>query len=451
MKLLLIMAVCAGLGLLSACRGGTSSESGEGSVTGTTLTGVFKSSAGSQSEMASWVVAFVERDTGIVKVGVLGSLGNYSIEDIRISQPQTMVLLDPQYRVSAVLATPGETAGTVLQYFTTTSLSLPSVVHQGPILKFSELSGISWTTNVATDTDGDSIPDGLETQTALADTDGDTILNSSDSDLDGDGIANWFDSDDDGDGTFDPFDTDANDDGLLDITQAVGDLYFTGSVEFISVQAIQDVQSDGSLSSEVLFTLKVAEGYLPASTEVRGPSVLLDGATVTSTDLATGNETAVAWDGLLVDDGLSEDGAASDLVYARKVSLTLGTNPKASQVVFFDVTGDDGSTVSYAYTFPALITGVVAGSYDAATRVITKTGTPFGTEENYIWSVSIFDATGIKVYSSESLAGPVDTFTVPETILDDSQTYTAKVVANTFDRINSFPTWTVRSASFSIQ
>ena len=110
------------------------------------------------------------------------------------------------------------------------------MVHQGPVIKFSELSGISWTTNVAGDTDADQIPNGLETQNlALEDTDNDGLLNENDSDLDGDGIANWFDSDDDGDTILDPFDTDANGDGVLDLTQEIGDL-FSDSLEFLSVQ-----------------------------------------------------------------------------------------------------------------------------------------------------------------------------------------------------------------------
>ncbi len=438
--------------LLGSCRGTDGDGGGGSSSSGEKVTGVLKSSAGSQAEMASWVVAFVERDTGVSHVGVLGALGNYSIDNVKVNQPQTLVLLDPQYRLSAVLSAPGDIEGTVFQYFTTSDLSLPSVVHQGPILKFSELSGISWTNNVAGDSDGDLIPDGLETQNLqLEDSDNDGLQNELDSDLDGDGIANWFDSDDDGDNILDPFDTDANGDGILDLTQETGDLYFKSGIEFLSVQVAQQVQADSSLNAELLFTAKIEDNADIVSITIKGASVLLNDSLVANVDLETGQTSTAAWDYSLLDDGLSEDGAENDYVFARKVVLTDGANPKANQVVFFQLTHSDKKVLSFAYTFPALITGAFVGSYDSSSRVVTKSGTPFGSEENYIWSLSIYDASSIKVYSSESIPGTTDTFTIPETLLDNSQSYTGKVVASTFDRINSFPTWIIRSQSFTIQ
>ena len=441
--------------IIWSCGRNTGSSSGGGSVVGDTVSGVFKSASGSQSEMASWVVVFLERDTGVVNAGVLGKLGNYTISNIRPSQPQTIVLLDPQYRLSAVLSSPAASPSLIHQYFTASNLNLPALVHQGPVIKFSDLTGVSWTPDLAVDSDEDTIPDGIEDRFGLtqsdADTDGDGVINRLDPDLDGDGVANWFDSDDDGDGVMDPFDTDSNDDGILDISQTVGDLHFTTDVAFLSVQTIQDVQADSSLKSQLLLTLKLKDAALPSEITIRGADGLFSEASVTNIDLDDGSESVSAWDFRLLDDGLSEDGAAGDRVYARKVDLQAGVNPKTSQVILFQATDENETSVTHAYTFPAFTTGALSGSYDAATQLVTKAGSPFASEQNYLWSVSVFDATGIKVFSSESMSGTVDTLDIPAAVLEGGQTYTAKVIANSFDRINSFPTWTVRSLAFAIQ
>ena len=451
---LLLMLLSASL--FFSCGRNTGTASGGGSVVGDTVSGVFKSASGSQAEMASWVVVFLERDTGVVRVGVLGKLGNYVVSGIRPSQPQTILLLDPQYRLSAVLSSPSAVTGAIHQYFTTSSLSLPAIVHQGPIIKFSEQSGVSWTQDLALDTDEDGIPEGMENHFGIflqdvVDTDGDGVINSLDADLDGDGVPNWFDSDDDGDGIMDPFDTDANEDGILDISQEASDLHFLADVAFISVQTIQDVQADSSLKSQLLMTLRLRENARPSEVSMRSAAGLFGGAEVTTIDLDTGSESRAAWDGNLLDDGLSEDGAENDLVYARKIDLITGVGPKTNQVILFDVTDDNEDSVSYAYTFPAFTTGVLSGSYNSTTRLVTKSGSPFADESNYLWSVSVFDATGIKVFSSESISGTTDTIAIPASVLEGGQTYTAKVIANSFDRISSFPTWTVRSLAFEVQ
>ena len=78
--------------------------------------------------------------------------------------------------------------------------------------------------------------------------------------------------------------------------------------------------------------------------------------------LKQGQTTTAAWDNTLLDDGLSEDGAEGDFVFARKIILADGVNLKSSQVVFFQVTKADDSIISFAYTFPALVSGAIVGS-----------------------------------------------------------------------------------------
>ncbi|MFY7928912.1 MAG: hypothetical protein ACOVS5_08565, partial [Oligoflexus sp.] len=77
------------------------------------------------------------------------------------------------------------------------------------------------------------------------------------------------------------------------------------------------------------------------------------------------------WDLTLVDDGTSEDGAADDLTYARRVQLRNGSVPRANQVLFLQHVTTQGSTVSiseFPFTFPNMVTGVIRGTYDQATR-----------------------------------------------------------------------------------
>ncbi|SMF29517.1 hypothetical protein [Pseudobacteriovorax antillogorgiicola] len=441
---LITIAVC-----ILSCRSGSSGGGSTGTSTGVTVSGVVKSSSGSQSEMVSWVIVFVERDSGLSQFGVLGSLGNYEIENVRLSQPQTIVLLDPQYRLSAVLTSPGTTTGTIFQYFTSNLVTIPSLVHQGPVIKFSDTSSIAWTANTAGDSDSDLIPDGLDAiSLGLADTDADGIDNSTDFDLDGDGIINWYDDDDDGDETIDVYDTDANGDDIADLSQSIGELYFSQDLEFVAVQVIQEVQSDSSLASSLILSAKASSTGSIDTIAIAGPDILLEDATA---NVTTDDQTSTtAWDRTLLDDGLSEDGNSDDLLYARSVNLGSGKSPKANQLIFFTVTDTSAVAWSYPYSFPSLTSGVVSGSFDSTTSTVTKSGSPFSVAENYSWSVHVFDAQGVKIYGSESVAGTVDTFSIPSGILDNTQTYTAQVVASTIDRINSYPTWTVKSLNFSL-
>ena len=418
LKLLTITLLLFGL----SCQGDGDSETSS-AFGSSTISGVVKSSSGSQAEMASWVIVFVERSTGLSQYAVLGALGNYSIENVRLGSPQTIVLLDPQFRLAAVLTSPSTVAESIHQYFTSSSVIIPSLVHQGPVVKFSDTETIIWDADAATDTDGDGID------------------NTTDYDLDGDGLINWFDSNNDGDDLADVFDTDANADEVSDLAQPLGDLYFTENLALIAVQVIQEVQADSSLSTQLTFTTKINNLANPKSISVQGPEILFSSSQARTAD-ADGNLTLSAWDGTIVDDGFNEDGNAEDRLYARSVALDTGKSPRTDQVVFFQFTDQSDVVWNYPYSFPPVTSGVFAGAYDTSTRVVTKSGVPISPSTNYNWSVHIYDALGMKIYGSELISGSVDTFTIPEDTLDAAQSYTAKVVASTIDPISSYPTWT---------
>ncbi|MFY7928911.1 MAG: hypothetical protein ACOVS5_08560, partial [Oligoflexus sp.] len=59
-------------------------------------------------------------------------------------------------------------------------------------------------------------------------------------------------------------------------------------------------------------------------------------------------------------------------------------------------------------------------------------------------------ASSIKVFASEPIDGTTPTYTLPEGVIDAGKSYTARLVATAIDRIPSFPSWVIRSASFAL-
>jgi hypothetical protein len=453
--------------LLLGCANG-SSDSGSAAATspsGETIKGSIKSVTGSQSEMNQWILALVERDTGISHSGVINAIGNYTIEGVDTSVPYTLVLLDPQYRFSAILTYAGVNPGTIRQYFAIGENRLPTLVHNGPIINFTDFSSIAWEKNEAADANGNLIPDVMEASAGLVtpglagtattvDTDGDGLTNDVDGDIDGDGLPNWFDPDDDNDGIPDAFDTDANADEVADLSQDIGDQYFPRLVKFLALQLVQDVQSDGSLASTLMFTVRLWEDEVATSVLVKGSSTLFAGASAVQYDPNTGDAALSSWDQTLLDDGNNEDGEAGDGIFTRRVQLASTAVPKANQVFFMEVTQGSGDTRmvhEFPFTFPSMVTGVITGAYTSETRKVTMTGSPFGTVTDFHWSVHVYDANGIKVFASEPIAGSSTSYTLPTGATDEGETYTARIVATAIDRIPSFPSWVMRSASFNLQ
>ncbi|MGE0174518.1 MAG: hypothetical protein AB7T49_17110 [Oligoflexales bacterium] len=438
-----------------------SDDSGGGAARSTReIQGSVKSASGSQIEMASWALAFVERDSGIAKVVDIDLGGNYSLDGVAINRPLTILLLDPQYRFQAGLSLPGETSGLVRQFFTSTSTILPALVHNGPTISFADTAGITVEDDVAADEDADGIPDGLESSTLgfrLAeeetgiDTDGDGLYNTKDIDIDGDGLINIVDHDDDSDDEIDIFDEDANGDEIADLLQTNSELYYNEFAEYFSVQVNQESGDGGVLTTTLSFASKISGSKDPLSVSVKGPSWLFEDSQSVTVDPSTGDTTDDTWDFALLDDGLSEDGSAGDKVYARKVKLGADLTPKTSQMVFLQLENADGTLVEFPFTFPKITTGAVTAAYAAATRVLTLSGTPFVGVSSYLWTAHVFDSAGIKVFSTEPILGETKTYTLPSAIFEDGETYTATIVATSLSRIPGVPSWMIRSQAVPLQ
>lgn len=450
--------------LLVACGGGGSSGDQVTSAPQaavitpleTSFTGSIKSVSGSQSEMKDWIVVLTNYDNFISAIGVVNAAGNFSLPNVITTDRYTLALLDPDYKLQAVLTTAGETPKTIRQVFKLTGNQLPILVHNGPVINFTNTVGVTFETLTVPDENDDLIPSGQDlsfVQETIQDKDGDGLANAVDPDIDGDGLINAFDLDDDGDAISDVFDSDANGDTIADVNQTVGDQYFPTLLNFMSVQVLQDTLDDGSFDTSLLLTAKVYSGAIPLSIKVRGATKLLEAATSVRVNPETGDSIVAPWDFALSDDGLNEDGAALDGTYVRRVKLSTGLLPLAKQMLFLqfnDTVKDLPRVRELPFVFPNVASGAISGSYVAGTRTVTITGLPFGEETRFKWWVDIFDSTGKKVFSSAPVLGTDSVYVIPLGTLQNGVSYTAKIVATTPDRIPSYPGWIVRSASFNL-
>jgi hypothetical protein len=367
---------------------------------------------------------------------------------VSLDSIQTGVLLSPDYLVQSVMAMPSSKASTVKQFFQIGTTVLPQLVQKGAGLSFRTSAGISIQDQKSNDTDGDGNPDGVGSlgltslSLGLTDRDSDGFPNESDIDIDGDGLINCIDGDADGDGVLDVFDTDANANDVPDSQETIGSNYYNQGIEYFTVKYEQ-----GTSANSLLFIVKVRDGLSPASVKIKGPSSLLDGAS--AIEGSNG-----AWDLTLVDDGANGDGAEKDLLYARKIQLAAGKTPRVNQMVFAQLTfgtGDSAFTIDYPWLFPNLSLSAITTSYDSSKREISLSGNPFGANvQSFVWSVTMTNSSGLKVYESSPLLGSTRTLTIPANIMQSGATYSFEAVAQTLDKIPGLPAMSVRSAVGSI-
>ncbi|MBC7661896.1 MAG: hypothetical protein H7249_19565 [Chitinophagaceae bacterium] len=451
--------------LLAACGSGGSKDSSSSpapsgvAAVGSeiTVTGSIKSVSGSQSEMKDWVIAMIDYDNSISSVGVVNAAGNFSLPNVLSSERYTLALLDPQYKLAAVLSSLAEDNKSDKQVFRLSGTQLPTLVNNGPVINFTSASGIAWEAVRAKDSDGDGIPDGREASLANAvapiDTDGDGVANATDPDIDGDGLINVLDLDDDGDKLADAFDTDSNGDLIADTSENNTDLYYPALIDFGSIQVVQDTQADSSFVTSLLITSKIQK-QTPSALKMRGPTSLLEGSQSVRVNPDTGDAITTTWDNALLDDGLNGDGAAGDGTYVRRVQLATGKIPRAQQVMFFqfydEVVGTGTRIRELPFMFPDVVTGAISGTYTAATRTVTLVGAPFNSVKTFKWTVDVYSSSGAKVFVSEPIDGAATTYAIPASVMEAGSTYTAKITATTPERLPSYPAWIVRSASFNL-
>ncbi len=455
------LTVCLGATIgLSYC-GKTSSEDSGSAAAGASfssnqqnVSGTITSQSGTPAQMKSWVVALIERQSGVARVADVDASGILKWGKLDLEASHTAVLLSPDYLIQSVMALPSSKANTVKQYFSVAGIVIPQIVQKGSGLSFQTTTGIAIQDYYATDTDADGNPDGVGTlglsltgnnfSLAVVDTDKDGISNDSDMDLDGDGILNSFDGDDDGDGTLDVFDTDANGNNVADNLEALSDAHYLLGLEYFAVR-----YEKTATTTTLQFAAKVRDGFKPAEMKIRTATSLTASATTMAID-----GTTAAWDGTLADDATAFDGSSGDLLYGRKIQLASGKAPRINQVVFLQMTigtGDSAFTAEYPWTFPSITMEAITSTYVTTTRVATLAGNPFGTDNQaFFWSISVTNSAGVKVYESSAVAGATRTLTIPSNVLESGVTYTYEAVAQSLEKVPGIPSISVRSAAVTI-
>lgn len=432
------------------------------------LRGSIASKSGSQAQMLGWVIVSLERETGIARVAEADNAGLYTLSKVKTNLSQTIALLTPDYILQSVLSVPGAVDKTIKQFVKFGTPTVPKLINNGPIITFQDFNGLVVQKDLASDQNGDLIPDGsvslgaaavglnlLPTSTLDQDLDG--TANEKDPDIDGDGIVNVLDPDDNGNGILDVFDGDANGDLFNDTApgEKDTDLYFKEGVEFISVQFELKPREDGTGSETTLkFTAKVRDDITPLAVQIRGAPSLLNTSTYVAYD-SDGNPQITAWNRLLLDDGISEDSNAGDRLFAKKVVLPNAKTPRAHEMVFFQLAFGSLEApwfLEFPYIFPNVKPAAITAAYDKTTKSVLLLGNPFGEIQDYIWTINLSNATtGSVVWTSQAIPGNTKQFTIQENMIDPAQTYKFSVVAQTLDKIPSYPSYAIHSVKYDIK
>lgn len=437
--------------MLSHCGevGEKSDGAGSGSAKYEEVTGNLISQTNSVSEFEDWQLVLVNQENGESRVASVDGSGNFTITDALQDGVFSLALTNAELKLTAVLSMISEDqTNKVHQFFKLKSETIPQLIFKGSTVEFSSTEEVTIQDDVANDEDGDGIPDGMETTSLLlaeADSDNDGNANSEDADIDGDGLLNWFDSDDDNNDTLDVFDLDANADQVTDAAQTIGDHYFGEQVEYLAVQVFSQPSSS---STKIRLTLKVDTSSLqPDTVSILSSSSLFDESLNVNLNAEGDEETNDIWDLTLVDDGANFDGSAEDGIYARKIKLKAGKEIQEKQLVFFQVTVGDKIRY-FPFMFTNVSTGTIGFSYDSST--FTKSGDPFSGVSDYNWIVKVFDSDGALVHSSPAIEAATETYTLPDGTLDSDQSYTAKVYAQSLERVKNYPAYIVESEESSL-
>jgi len=453
---------------VSSCGGAGDTESVPCALCGdlNDLRGSIASKSGSQALMQGWVVATFERDTGIARVGEVDNAGLYTLNKVKTDLSQTIALFTPDYILQSVLSIPSHADKTIKQFVKFGRPMIPKLINNGPIITFQDFNGLTVMSDLASDQDGDGVPDGSVSigggtlgvnlvQGSTIDTDMDGIPNELDPDIDGDGIINVLDPDNNGNGILDVFDGDANGNLVNDTAEKNGDQYFKEGVEWISVQFELKPKEDGTGNVTTLkFTTKVRDNFVPLAVQIRGAPSLLNSSTYIAYD-TDGNPQVQAWNRQLMDDGLSEDSNPNDRIFAKKIILPDAKLPRAHETVFFQLAFGSVAAPSYLefpYVFPPVKPAAITAAYDKSTKRVMILGNPFGDIQDYVWQIYVWnETTGASVWNSRAIPGGTKQFTIEDQFLDPAGTYKFSVIAQSLDKIPSYPAYAVHSIKYDLK
>ena len=249
---------------------------------GEPLEGRLINQAGEGEGFTDWQILLV-RQSGQSYRAALNSLGGFVFRGVDISSPYTLVLLDKDFRYTASLK-PGSLVESSLAsiWFRFTGRVLPTLSLAGDQLKFSSEEEVVYTPS------------------------------SADLDQDGDGLLTWFDDNDNGNDLIDAFDPEASESGNE----------FSGALASLQIQSIfEKTASDFTLTLRPVVKLRENSNVGRIKLVTRAAS--LDKAQVFGRKDDGSFSTALeSFDGLLLDDGVSDDERADDLIFGRKIFLS---------------------------------------------------------------------------------------------------------------------------------
>ncbi len=438
------------------------------------LRGAIANQDGSQAQvLAGWVVAAFGRSTSEARVAEVDAAGLYTLSKVDVREPQTLALFSADYVLQAVLSMPSPVPNSIRQFFKPRTGELPRLINRGPIITFQSTDGLEITRDLASDQNGDGIPDGAVSiqpsalmldgllsgpSDSAQDLDLDGIPNEKDPDIDGDGLINVLDLDDNGNGQLDVFDPDANGDYQPDNApgQEDTDGYFKRGVEFAAAQLLIEPRADGTNGTSLMFRAKVREGVVPLGVQVRGAPSLLNNSYFETRD-ELGQVIHTAFNRLLGDDGLSDDGGAGDRVFGKKVFLDAGKVPRPGESLFFQLVF--GSLehpwyMEFPVVFPPLRPAMITAQFDPATRTALLVGNPFGEHQEFVWTVQIFDDRGRDqgpaVWKSQAIPGDTRMFAIPGNLFEAGRSYSFQLRAQSQDKIPGLPGVIVATKTYPI-
>jgi hypothetical protein len=441
------------------------------------IRGAISTQDGSQSLILSgWAVAAIERSTNIARVAEINDAGLFTLPHVNTNETQTLALFSSDYILTAVLSMPGSAPNTIRQFFNLKAAELPKLISKGPIMTFQTMNGLEATKDVASDQNGNGIPDGVVSIGSSAalrlglsglsiagtqpdsaqDLDRDGLVNEKDPDIDGDGIVNILDPDDNGNGTLDVLDADANGDYQQDnlAGQEDTDQYFSEGVEWVSAQFTLRPLVDGTGNETSLtFRTKLRDDVTPIAVQIRGAPSLLDASYFKALD-ASGAEQHTIFNRVLGDDGLSDDGAAGDRLYGKKVYLPEAKAPRANEAIFFQLvfgTPDKPWFMEFPYIFPDLKPAALSARYDPNTKTVGLIGNPFGEYRSFSWTVYVYNEAGKTIWISGGNDGSVLECPLPDNIFDGDAKYTYDVSAQVQDKIPGTPAYVIYSKRYNVE
>ena len=454
----------AALALLSGCGNVGESPATSCDLCGTynDISGVISSAEGSLSAMQGWVIATIERDTGISRVEpISNNAGKYKFKKVRTNIAQTLALLSPNYRLQAVLSMPGTDSKNIRQWLRYNSTQLPKLINAGNILKFSSTDALDIQGYTVPSQQSDQeLPTGVaklgltrsyrltssfnllhselgaHSLGLLA-----TSSKSTSPDYNTNGIVKWLD----------PYDGD-KDGTKLDIF-ATGESnpkqLFNNVVKYFTVQVSKSADE----------TTKEKLTYLNFSTQ------LLDGLSPTPTVYIRGSDALIGKSQI----SLADDGSGTK-TYTGQVKVPSTATINTFDVLFLELKfGSDSKAwmADFPWVFsldlaslPAATDAVAKSAWDSGNLVVTNPFTASGSTDplnNFTWTVSVYSDSQLiwtspsKLFDATKTATNA-TMTVPKAVFNfnSGATYKYSVSLQSDDQIPGTPAYVIQSLKFSL-